>query len=118
MKKNKVKMEDVRALHENLFQDENIDLDKATILLRNAGLPKSVKLTETEWAQVKRSSNQREALREVLKKKPGVTDNLISKLEKELFTEVKKSDKPERTWYGKKKKQKKAYFRRYLDESI
>lgn len=31
-KKNKVKMEDVRALHENLFQDENIDLDKAMLL--------------------------------------------------------------------------------------
>jgi hypothetical protein len=36
-------------------------------------------------------------LREVLKKKPGVTDNLISKLEKELFTEVKKSNKSERS---------------------
>lgn len=93
-----------KGASEQINLPENIDLDKATILLRNAGLPKSVKLTETEWAQVKRSSNQREALREVLKKKPGVTNNLISKLEKELFTEVKKSDKPERTWYGKKKK--------------
>jgi hypothetical protein len=72
-------------------------------LLRKSNLHNSkIKLSETEWAQLKKADNQLAAFKAILKKK-GINDESIKKIATEVFVEVEKPADSGRTWFGKKK---------------
>lgn len=82
---------------------DDAGIDTVNALLRKSSLHKSkVKLSETEWAQLKKADNQLAAFKAILKKK-GVNDESIKKIATEVFVEVEKPTDSGRTWFGKKK---------------
>ncbi len=93
---------------EDAFQNfklgEDVGIDEVSALLRKSGLPRSkVKLSETEWAKIKKADDQLAAFKAVLQKK-GVKDDVINKIASEVFVEVEKPADSGRTWFGKRKK--------------
>lgn len=89
----------------NFKLGEDVGIDEVSALLRKSGLPKSkVKLSETEWAKIKKADNQLAAFKAVLQKK-GVSDEAIKRIASEVFVEVEKpADSKGWTIFGRKKK--------------
>lgn len=82
---------------------DDAGIDTVNALLRKSNLHNSkIKLSETEWAQLKKADNQLAAFKAILKKK-GINDESIKKIATEVFVEVEKPADSGRTWFGKKK---------------
>lgn len=83
---------------------DDVDLDEVTALLRKSNLPnaKQKKLSEVDWAKIKKADNPRNELIDVLKKN-GVDEAYATKIADAVTEKVDAPEKVERTWYGKKK---------------
>jgi hypothetical protein len=68
----------------NFKLDESVGINTVNTLFRKENLPGKVRLTETEWARIKRADNQLEAFRQVLLGK-GVSENNIKRIAGEIF---------------------------------
>lgn len=83
---------------------DDAGIDTVNALLKKSNFHNSkVKLSETEWAQLKKADDQVAAFKAILKKK-GVNDESIKKIATEVFVEVEKPADSGRTWFGKRKK--------------
>ena len=70
----------------NFKLDESVGINTVNTLFRKANLPGKVKLTETEWAKIRRADNQLEAFRQVLLGK-GISESNIKRIAGEIFVE-------------------------------
>lgn len=84
---------------------DDAGIDTVNALLRKSSLHNSkVKLSETEWAQLKKADDQLAAFKAILKKK-GVNDESIKKIAAEVFVEAEKpADTEGWSLFGRKKK--------------
>ena len=93
------------ASSETLQLNKDLGLDEVSVLMRQSGVPSKIKLSETDWAKIKRSAKPKEALIEALRKN-NVDEKVIDKVVKKVTTEVEKPAESEgRNWLGRKKKQ-------------
>ena len=92
------------ASSETLQLNKDLGLDEVSVLMRQSGVPSKIKLSETDWAKIKRSAKPKEALIEALRKN-NVDEKVIDKVVKKVTTEVERPAEPEgRNWFGRKKK--------------
>ena len=92
------------ASSETLQLNKDLGLDEVSVLMRQSGVPSKIKLSETDWAKIKRSAKPKEALIEALRKN-NVDEKVIDKVVKKVTTEVEKPAESEgRNWLGRKKK--------------
>ena len=92
------------ASSETLQLNKDLGLDEVSVLMRQSGVPSKIKLSETDWAKIKRSAKPKEALIEALRKN-NVDEKVIDKVVKKVTTEVERPAESEgRNWFGRKKK--------------
>lgn len=85
-----------------LADDVGIDTVNALLRKNNLSKSKTIKISETDWAKIKKQDDPGLALMAWLKKK-GYSDADAERIMRSVATEVDKPKKTEWTWYGKKK---------------
>ena len=87
-----------------LADDVGIDTVNALLRKNNLSKSKTIKISETDWAKIKKQDDPGLALMAWLKKK-GYSDTDAERIMRSVTTEVEKPVESERrTWFGRKKK--------------